>query len=635
MKKLSTFLCTLFAIASLQAQVLFEQDFENGLAPMTIEDVDGLTPAANVAQWADAWTVANPTFGNGSNLAVSNSWYTPAGTANDWMITPAISITATNTVISWEAKAQDATFPDGYEVRVSTTGTNIADFTDVVFSVGAENPAWTDRLAGLGDYAGQTIHIAFRNNSVDMFLLLVDNIQVKVQQPFDIALTALSTTQFHTLSTPITIAGTITNEGGNVIESFDLNWTDGTNNYSETISGLSVAPGATYDFTHGTTFSAAAAQSYTIEVSVDNPNGEVDGNPDNNELSTVVSGVTFIPQKRVVAEEGTGTWCGWCPRGFYWMSYMYDNYPETFIGIAVHNGDPMVVTDYDNSIGFSAYPSAHIDRTNLNTDPGDFLADYQVAVQNISPIDIAVTATYAEDAPELLTINASAEFVTALDGIDYRFAGVIMEDEVVGTGTPYNQANFYSSTAANIPLSGYGYDWQALPNPVLAEDMVYPDVARALLGGFDGVVSSIPASVSAGQSVEYTFEYTVPADVNIEHVRAAVWIIDNATGRILNADVEDATVATNVTEIVASNLVKVFPNPFQGELNLQINLDQAANVDVQLFNALGQLVATQTYGTLVGEQTLSFNAPSMANGLYTVVVKAGNQVSTQRVVLQR
>jgi hypothetical protein len=605
------------------------------MAPMTIVDNDGFTPAASVSQWSAAWTVANPAFGNGSNVAVSNSWYNPPATADDWMITPGIAISASNTVLTWDAKAQDANYPDGYQVRVSTTGTDLADFTDVIFSVGAENPSWTERLVGLGDYVGETIHIAFRNNSNDMFLLLVDNIVVKVQQPFDVALTGVSTTQFHTLGSAVSITGTVANAGGSVLNSFDLTWSNGTNDYTQTISGLNVAPGATYNFTHNTPFNVAAAQSYAISVSVDNPNGEVDGDPSNNELSTVVSGVSFIPTKRVVAEEGTGTWCGWCPRGFYWMSYMYENYPETFIGIAVHNGDPMTVSAYDGAIGFSAYPSAHIDRTKLNTDPGAFLADYQEAVTNIAPVDITVTATYEADNPSELTITASAEFVTALSGIDYRFAGVIMEDEVTGTGTGYNQANFYSAQAANIPLSGFGYDWQALPNPVPAAQMVYPDVARALLGGFNGVVSSIPSSVAAGTTADYTFTYTVPAIVDIEHVRAAVWVIDNATGRILNAGIDYATVAVNTTEVVASNLVKVFPNPFQGQLNLELNLEQAADVNVQLFNALGQLVGTQTYGTLMGQQTLNFNAPALANGLYTVVVKAGNQVSTQRVVMQR
>ena len=43
--------------------------------------------------------------------------------------------------------------------------------------------------------------------------------------------------------------------------------------------------------------------------------GVVDGDASNNCVSHTVSGQSFVPTKHVVIEEGTGTWCGWCPRG--------------------------------------------------------------------------------------------------------------------------------------------------------------------------------------------------------------------------------------------------------------------------------------------------------------------------------
>ena len=83
----------IMSIVTLQAQTIYSQDFENGMpSDITLIDVDGLTPATNVAAYSAAWTAANPASGNGTQIAVSNSWYSPAGTADDWMILPVQNI---------------------------------------------------------------------------------------------------------------------------------------------------------------------------------------------------------------------------------------------------------------------------------------------------------------------------------------------------------------------------------------------------------------------------------------------------------------------------------------------------------------------------------------------------------------
>ena len=58
---------------------------------------------------------------------------------------------------------------------------------------------------------------------------------------------------------------------------------------------------------------------------------------------------TFISKfatRKVVVEDFTGMWCGWCPRGIAAMEYMQKHYPESFIGIAAHDGDVLSTPDY-------------------------------------------------------------------------------------------------------------------------------------------------------------------------------------------------------------------------------------------------------------------------------------------------
>ncbi len=164
--------------------VLFSEDFSNTPAPAfpagwALFNVDGNAPDANVGYVTDAWIIREYFSVVGDSLAFSTSWYNPIGTSDDWMFTPAINLTVNN-ILTWNAFAPDPSFPDGYEVRISTLGQTPADAltNPPLFSIGAEGQAWTSRDVSLSDYNNQTVYIAFRNNSNDRFLLLIDDIVV-------------------------------------------------------------------------------------------------------------------------------------------------------------------------------------------------------------------------------------------------------------------------------------------------------------------------------------------------------------------------------------------------------------------------------------------------------------------------
>ncbi len=162
---------------------IFEEDFEgmNFPAMWTRIDNDGLTPEPMSvgAALTDAWDLLADM--EGTQAAASTSWYAPAGTSDDWMITPQISIGA-NSMLTWQARSieENVMFQDGYEVLVSTTGTAIADFTTVVFTIAAEPATYQTHVVDLAaeGFMNQDIHIAFRNITNDGNVLFVDNVAV-------------------------------------------------------------------------------------------------------------------------------------------------------------------------------------------------------------------------------------------------------------------------------------------------------------------------------------------------------------------------------------------------------------------------------------------------------------------------
>ncbi|MDX2359167.1 MAG: PKD domain-containing protein [Crocinitomicaceae bacterium] len=169
-----------------------------------LENFEAGWPAGYARFNNDVWTPdpgVNPPFtgtdatawlpldmeGDGDVEAVSTSWNLLAGQlADDWMCTSDIGVLPPNQRLYWDGEASDINFPDGYEVRISTTGqlpANAGNYSVVLFSIAAENAASTTHSVDLSAYAGQTINIAFINNSDWMNLLAIDNIRIGTADP--------------------------------------------------------------------------------------------------------------------------------------------------------------------------------------------------------------------------------------------------------------------------------------------------------------------------------------------------------------------------------------------------------------------------------------------------------------------
>src|SRR5579883_3105551 len=88
------------------------------------------------------------------------------------------------------------------------------------------------------------------------------------------------------------------------------------------------------------------------------------------------------PTRKVLLEEFTGSWCGWCPRGIWAIQQLETKYPNNFIPVAFHNSDPMDIPTGQDTLeaSVSGYPDGWLDRNSfdgstLNTDPANWDAD--------------------------------------------------------------------------------------------------------------------------------------------------------------------------------------------------------------------------------------------------------------------
>ena len=173
------------------------------------------------------------------------------------------------------------------------------------------------------------------------------------------------------------VIATARNLGQFEINSFDLTYNYNGVDVTENITGLNLASLDTYEHSFGTTLSPVLGNN-DLTVTISNVNG-VATDDDPSDDSKVISIDPIVPAegKMVVGEEATGTWCQWCPRGAVYMDLFEEQYGDYWVGIAVHNGDPMTDAVYDAGIGGSigGYPSALVDR-GADVDPSAMNADF-------------------------------------------------------------------------------------------------------------------------------------------------------------------------------------------------------------------------------------------------------------------
>ncbi len=79
------------------------------------------------------------------------------------------------------------------------------------------------------------------------------------------------------------------------------------------------------------------------------------------------------------------------------------------------------------------------------------------------------------------------------------------------------------------------------------------------------------------------------------------------------------------------------PNPFAGETQFAVSVDQAGTVVVEVYNVLGQRVRTLLSERMEVRESrvVRLDASGLPAGLYVIRAQAGGQVASQMVTLSR
>jgi hypothetical protein len=649
---MNKFLCTALALSMgvmAQSQIISNEDFENGIPSGWTQ-----TTLATDGGWI---------AGNNGGLS-SQSFAIPAH--SNMLATNDDGCDCDKSMDILETSSYDLSSYIGEAIRIKMDlffllGTYQGATESLELMISVNGGSWNSihtfsgstewqeaTFIDISAYAGES-DVKFAFNYSDgagwTFGAAIDNFTIEIPNEHDIKLTSVKVPPYSATDVPQIIKGVITNLGGSVESAISVTWTDGTNTNTANLTG-SLNPGQSMMFEHPDGISLASGTSITVDVEVGITG---DANLANNELTGyTVEGVAFWPNKVVVGEEGTGTWCGWCPRGMVGMEYMEEEYGEDWIGIAVHNGDPMTNDDYDSWMAgqISGYPSGLVDREG-DIDPSAAILEqnFLVAIEKFAYASIGVMPLIDEN--EEVEVRIDVKFAVDMEE-DMSVAVMLVEDGLTGTGNDWSQANYYSGGGSG-QLTGAGLDWHNEPGSVAG--LTFNDVARDPLLGADGDDGIIPGSVEEGQIVNYVMaKFDWNQDYDKENTRFVVMLLNDNTGEVINAvesylmDLiivenngvtyyvidgdtfqlwdDEYLVPTGIENTTQIAEVKVFPNPSSNLVSISSGMitDQS---NIQIFDMTGKMILNRN--DLGVQQTrfgngVKVDVSTLPTGLYKLVI---------------
>lgn len=169
------------------------------------------------------------------------------------------------------------------------------------------------------------------------------------------------------------------------------------------------------------------------------------------------------------------------------------------------------------------------------------------------------------------------------------------------------------------------YDFEVPAPPALELDLITSPPQN-------GSGGSIEAEVTGGTPA-YSYQWnTSPLDTTavIDHLDEGFYsvTITDAIGCTLS----DSIFLVPILDQVVLHFAKLYPNPTTDKVNLELALDQTYDLDIEVFNLLGQRMDRQAIRLQRGLIQLELNA--YPAGTYWVAVKAeGQRVYTERVVI--
>jgi hypothetical protein len=637
MKKALLFGSLLLGATSSFAQLPTET-FNSGLpATWTMVKVDNNIPNSGFSApiptvlASQAWMTRLNNTGDSAMLTVS--WFTSPAKADRWLITPAFMVTDPKMIIQWLDIESISGGHDSLQVWVSpTAGTSVASFTTKIYDAAASpyatNPSsgllvFGTHGASLGAYNGQSIRIAFRDNSTDAGAIRLDNVGTTVMANLvDGAANSITFPKIvdKTSSTPVVV--TVSNQAATTITSMQVNYVlDAGTPVSQTFTGLNIAPFGTQNLTFSTNIVNPTVGQHSLAMNVIQVNGAADPIGSNNTKTVNFAVATGSTTRGGLIEEFSSSTCAPCA-----------SFNQTF--------DPLVNTNNPNN-GTSGFNIVkyQMNWPNPGTDPS-----YNASIGGVRRGYYSVNAIPDHftngaqggngDQAEITASKATTAYMT-ISNVTY----FIKKDSLIATAT----------VTPNFTITGGNYKVHMAG----AEEHYFYNGAAATVGQYNFYhIMRNMLNAGAGQAVTswtagtpQTFRWAHQWQVGTVAQGSTtywshpygdgeliVWVQDESDKSVLQSSATKASWPAGVTPLSqAISQAGVYPNPATDHTTIAFKLESNASVNMQVIDALGRVAYSVPEQKMnAGAQMFVIPTTSFAAGLYTIKVQADGSSITER-----
>ncbi|MGB1103913.1 MAG: M43 family zinc metalloprotease [Crocinitomicaceae bacterium] len=318
--------------------------------------------------------------------------------------------------------------------------------------------------------------------------------------------------------------------------------------------------------------------------------------------------------------------------------------PETCEGMEVTmNGyGSFNTTDYYWDI-FDGADYYFYDEANLTTEFAEGTWEITLIADGSCESDASETYTLTVNPAMDVTANVTDENCTAEDGeIDFVVTG--------GDGGAYEYsindgASFFPTSAfTGLPSATYNYvvidggNCEATGTATVGVNndftpTISPDVTIAagtstdltVTGGTswswyddEAIFVGETATVTVSPTETTTYVCNVTNDDGCETTLEVTVFIDDGTG---------------IPGVTLKRSFALYPNPSNGTINLQFQLDDAKDIQVEVVNVVGSTMWMNQYNNFT-DQLISFDLDQVAKGIYFVILKTEGETVSKKLVIK-
>lgn len=572
LRKCALALCGLPSLLFAQTAGLSES-FNSGI-PATFQNLD-----------RDEWPL-----GDGFRGSVSGSWYvgyayarqgkvamstsrhSVKAPAENWLITPQLTLGNEETWLTWDARSMHYDLPESYKVMISTTGNDPEDFVELA-RVDAESYAWAHHMVALTGYEGKSVYIAFLHDSDSKFILALDNLYVG--ELTETAFEGHNRSKYFCGDVGTTpVCGSIRNVGGPV-ELSELVCVSGVQEWSVPTTNATFHSNEEWAFSFDLPVRVGETTHYDVYAVTKSGNRYP-------VLSDSVI-CSYYPRTLLV-EKATGTWCTACPGVIPFINKLKDRYGDEVVCVESHseyqNIAGLSYPTYDRGMATSNYPVIYYNRAHEYPQ-----YDTKSKLENVilRPTVALTNLVVEQQGDDSIQVHAQVVFAEDFDNTSdkFRLGFAILEKEIQ-LPIPFQKNNATQLVSEEYALIG---------SPIPADLMFYHNVVRGTESAFLGVAHSLPAQLTAGETYDFDTALAIPENVaDRSRLSVVVFALNYWTDEVLN--VSEAPLQYTPTGIVgteqSAQSIHIQPN----KEGCQIYFPENAPYVVRVYSLTGALLKT-------------------------------------------